>query len=88
MPSDSKVWLITGSSRGLGRALAEAVSSAGFSLPGQEPFDSTRRGGDASFRDTSEDIHRALFEKEPEARTLDELQAGLRQYVQGRRARR
>jgi NAD(P)-dependent dehydrogenase (short-subunit alcohol dehydrogenase family) len=28
----SKVWLITGSSRGLGRALAEAVIAGGFKL--------------------------------------------------------
>ena len=27
------------------------VSSAGFVLPGQEPFDGERRGGDPSFRD-------------------------------------
>ena len=36
---------------------------------------------------TSEDIHRALFEKDPEPRSLDEFQAGLRQYVKGCRAR-
>ena len=28
----AKVWLITGSSRGLGRALAEAVLAAGYRL--------------------------------------------------------
>ncbi len=32
------------------------VSSAGFVAPGQPPFDSTIRGGDASFRDIPSDI--------------------------------
>ncbi|HEY3569104.1 MAG TPA: AbrB/MazE/SpoVT family DNA-binding domain-containing protein [Thermoanaerobaculia bacterium] len=43
-----------------------------------------RRAG----RYTSEDIHRALFEKEPEPRTLDELKSGVRQYIKSRHARR
>jgi AbrB family looped-hinge helix DNA binding protein len=37
---------------------------------------------------TSEDVHRALFERDPEPRSLAELKEGLRQYVKGRRARR
>ncbi len=43
-----------------------------------------RRSG----RYTSEDVHRALFAKEPEPQTLAELKEGARQYVKGRRARR
>jgi AbrB family looped-hinge helix DNA binding protein len=43
-----------------------------------------RRAG----RYTSEDLHRALFEKEPEPRTLDELKSGVRQYMKSRHARR
>jgi AbrB family looped-hinge helix DNA binding protein len=43
-----------------------------------------RRAG----RYTSEDVHRALFEKAPEPRSLDELREGVRQYVKGRHARR
>ena len=43
-----------------------------------------RRAG----RYTSEDVHHALFEKPPEPRTLEELKAGLRQYVKSRHARR
>ncbi|MBI3940041.1 MAG: hypothetical protein HY315_04345 [Acidobacteria bacterium] len=39
----------------LSKPLAESrlalVSSAGFVLPGQEPFDASRRGGDPSFRE-------------------------------------
>ena len=42
-----------------------------------------RRAG----RFTSEDIHRALFEKEPEPRTL-EAKDGVRKYVKSRHARR
>lgn len=43
-----------------------------------------RRAG----RYTSEDLHRALFEKAPESHTLEELKEGVRQYVKGRHARR
>ena len=39
-------------------------------------------------RYTSEDVHRALFTKSPQPRTLDELKAGVRQYMKGRYARR
>ncbi len=41
-----------------------------------------RRSG----RYTSEDVHRALFEKDPEPRTLEQLKEGVRQYVKGRGA--
>jgi len=37
------------------------VSSAGFSLPGREPFDSTLRGGDPSFRDIPSDADVTLL---------------------------
>ena len=43
-----------------------------------------RRAG----RYTSEDVHRALFEKAPEAHTLEELEQGVSQYVKTRHARR
>ena len=43
-----------------------------------------RRAG----RYTSEDVHRALFERPPEPRSLDELKEGLRQYMKSRHARR
>jgi bifunctional DNA-binding transcriptional regulator/antitoxin component of YhaV-PrlF toxin-antitoxin module len=37
---------------------------------------------------TSEDVHRALFPKPPQARTLEELKDGVRRYIKGRYARR
>jgi antitoxin PrlF len=43
-----------------------------------------RRAG----RYSSEDIHRALFDKPPRPRTLDELKEGLRDHARGRHARR
>ena len=43
-----------------------------------------RRAG----RYTSEDLHRALFEKEPEPRTLEELKRGISRHVKSRHARR
>ena len=43
-----------------------------------------RRAG----RYTSEDVHRALFpRRSPEARTVEEMKAGVRQYMKKRRAR-
>ncbi len=42
-----------------------------------------RRAG----RYSSEDIHRALFRKRPEAKSLDDLKEGVRRYVKGRHAR-
>jgi len=39
-------------------------------------------------RYTSEDVHRALFEKAPEPRTLEELKEGISRYVKSRHARR
>jgi len=39
-------------------------------------------------RYSSEDIHRALFPKRPpKARTVEEMKAGMRRHVKGRRAR-
>lgn len=43
-----------------------------------------RRAG----RFSSEDIHRALFAKVPEKRSLRELKEGLRRHARARRARR
>jgi antitoxin PrlF len=37
---------------------------------------------------TSDDLHRALFSKEPEPRTFKELKEGVRRYVKTRHARR
>jgi antitoxin PrlF len=42
-----------------------------------------RRAG----RYSSEDIHRALFRRAPEPRSLDDLKEGVRRYVKGRHAR-
>jgi hypothetical protein len=38
-------------------------------------------------RFTSEDLHRALFEKPPEPRTMDELKEGIEQYHGSRSSR-
>ena len=43
-----------------------------------------RRAG----RYTSEDLHRALFQKPPQPRTLEELDEGIRRAVKRRHARR
>jgi AbrB family looped-hinge helix DNA binding protein len=43
-----------------------------------------RRAG----RHTSEELHHALFPKEPQRRTLTELKEGLRRHVRARHARR
>lgn len=43
-----------------------------------------RRAG----RYTSEDVHNALFEREPEPRTLEELEQGIPRYVKRRHAGR
>jgi AbrB family looped-hinge helix DNA binding protein len=42
-----------------------------------------RRAG----RYSSEDIHRALFRKPPEVKSLDDLKEGVRRYMKGRHAR-
>jgi antitoxin PrlF len=42
-----------------------------------------RRAG----RYSSEDIHRALFPKAPEGKSLAQLKEGIRRYVKGRHAR-
>ena len=43
-----------------------------------------RRAG----RYSSEDIHRALFRKPPEAKSLEDLKEGVRRHIKGRHARR
>ena len=43
-----------------------------------------RRAG----RYSSEEIHRAVFRKPPEAKSLDDLKEGVRRYIKGRHARR
>jgi AbrB family looped-hinge helix DNA binding protein len=43
-----------------------------------------RRAG----RYSSEDIHRALFRKPPETKSLHDLKEGVRRYIKGRHARR
>ena len=51
----------------------------------QGEFVVVRRAG----RYTSEDVHRALFPKRPpETRTVQEMKAGVRQYLKKRHARR
>jgi AbrB family looped-hinge helix DNA binding protein len=42
-----------------------------------------RRAG----RYSSEDIHRALFRKPPQAKSLDDLKEGIRRHIKGRYAR-
>jgi antitoxin PrlF len=42
-----------------------------------------RRAG----RYSSEDIHRALFRKPPQAKSLDDLKEGIRRHIKGRHAR-
>ena len=39
-------------------------------------------------RYTSEDVHRRLFPKAPQSRTVAEMKEGIRRYVKRRRARR
>jgi AbrB family looped-hinge helix DNA binding protein len=39
-------------------------------------------------RYSSEDIHRVLFSKAPERRTLEEMKTGIRQYIRKRHASR
>lgn len=39
-------------------------------------------------RYTSDDVHEALFPEQPEPRSLEELEAGAREYVKGRRRAR
>jgi AbrB family looped-hinge helix DNA binding protein len=38
-------------------------------------------------RYTADDIHRALFRKQPKARTIGEMKAGVRRYLKKRHAR-
>jgi AbrB family looped-hinge helix DNA binding protein len=43
-----------------------------------------RRAG----RYSSEDVHRALFDRRPTPRTLDQMKEGIRRHLRGRNARR
>ena len=58
----------------------------GAVLEGEEDGEKivVRRAG----RYTSEDVHRALFEKAPAPHTLEELKQGVSKYVKARHARR
>ena len=47
------------------------ISSAGFVLPGQEPFDSDERGGDASFREIPDDTDVATLVDTHRSETFD-----------------
>jgi len=47
------------------------VSSAGFSLPGQEPFDSTAKGGDPTFRDIPSDVDVKLLVENHRSKSFD-----------------
>jgi len=47
------------------------VSSAGFVLPGQEPFDAKIRGGDVSFRDIPSDADAASLVDTHRSRSFD-----------------
>jgi D-proline reductase (dithiol) PrdB len=59
----------------LRRRLAESklalVSSAGLVMPGQEPFDSSRRGGDQSFREIPGDCDPSLLIDSHRSQTFD-----------------
>jgi D-proline reductase (dithiol) PrdB len=47
------------------------ISSAGFVLPGQEPFDSSVRGGDVSFREIPDDAPVATLVDTHRSETFD-----------------
>ncbi len=59
----------------LRRPLAESrlalVSSAGFALPDQKPFDESRRGGDPSFREIPSDARPSLLVDSHRSQTFD-----------------
>jgi D-proline reductase (dithiol) PrdB len=59
----------------LRRPLADSrlalVSSAGFAMPDQEPFDGSRRGGDPSFREIPSDADPALLVDSHRSETFD-----------------
>jgi D-proline reductase (dithiol) PrdB len=59
----------------LRRSLAESklalVSSAGLVMPGQEPFDNSRRGGDPSFREIPSDCDPSLLIDSHRSQTFD-----------------
>ena len=59
----------------LRRPLADSrlalVSSAGFAMPDQEPFDGSRRGGDPSFREIPSDADPSLLVDSHRSQTFD-----------------
>ena len=59
----------------LKKPLAESrlalVSSAGFSLPGQTPFDETIKGGDVSFREIPADANVTQFHENHRSHSFD-----------------
>jgi D-proline reductase (dithiol) PrdB len=60
----------------LARARLALVSSAGFVLPGQPPFDESRRGGDPSFREIPFDADPATLVDTHRSESFDH--AGMR----------
>jgi D-proline reductase (dithiol) PrdB len=60
----------------LGQCRLALVSSAGFFLPGQPPFDSSIRGGDPSFREIPADADVASLIESHRSRSFDH--SGLR----------
>jgi NAD(P)-dependent dehydrogenase (short-subunit alcohol dehydrogenase family) len=57
MPKESKVWLVTGCSRGLGRAIAEALLAAGERLVA-----TARSVEDLAFLDASDRLHKVALD--------------------------
>ena len=47
------------------------VSSAGFALPGQKPFDDSVRGGDPSFREIPRDVHVSTLLESQRSQSFD-----------------
>jgi len=66
------------------RKRLELVAGSVLEWDDEEDRITVRRAG----RHTSEDLHRVLFQKEPQPRSLKELKEGIRAHVKARNARR
>lgn len=47
------------------------VTSAGFTAPGQPPFDSAIKGGDVTFREIPDDVHLASLQEHHRSKIFD-----------------